>query len=118
MEASGSQLVDELERSNPLEAKRRVGLTKKIDRLDAKGLAILLRNGTLQEVWIPPSELLRLRISLVRLRTRGKNRIHDRRARYNVQIPGADLFGTEARTQLKTRLAELAGTAVKPSNRN
>jgi hypothetical protein len=43
-------------------------LTKKIYELDARGLAILLRNGTLPEIWIPPSEvrdqheLLRLRI--------------------------------------------------------
>jgi transposase len=88
VEASGhyNWLVDEMERSghhpklcNPLEAKRRMGLTNKTDKLDAKGLAILLRNGTLPEVWIPPSELrdqrelLRLRIFLVRLRTRVKN---------------------------------------------
>ena len=58
-------------------AKRRMALTKKTDKLDARGLAILLRNGTLLEVWIPPSELrdqrelLRLRIFLVRLKTRG-----------------------------------------------
>ena len=29
---------------------RRMGLTKKTDKLAAKGLAILLRNGTLPEV--------------------------------------------------------------------
>ena len=68
--------------ANPLEAKRRMGLTKKTDTLNARGLAILLRNGTLPEVWIPPRdlrdqrELLRLRIFLVRLRTRVKKRIH------------------------------------------
>jgi len=82
VEASGSYswLVDEMERCghrprlcNPHEAKRRMGLTNKTDKLDAKGLAILLRNGTLPEVWIPPGELrdqrelLRLRIFLVRL---------------------------------------------------
>jgi transposase len=48
VEASGnySWLVDEMERSghrpklaNPLEAKRRMGLTKKTDKLDAKGPA-------------------------------------------------------------------------------
>src|SRR6516162_8066108 len=74
-----SWLVDEMERAghrpklcNPLEAKRRMGLTHKTDKLDARGLAILLRNGTLPEVWIPPGdlrdqrELLRLRIFLVR----------------------------------------------------
>ena len=35
---------------NPLEAKRRMALTNKTDKLDPKGLAILLRNGTLPEV--------------------------------------------------------------------
>ena len=122
LEASGSYswLVDEMERAghrprlaNPLEAKRRMALTKKTDKLDARGLAILLRNGTLPEVWIPPGELrdqrelLRLRIFLVRLRTRVKNRIHSTLARYNLQVPGADLFGVEARRQLGTRLPEL-----------
>jgi hypothetical protein len=33
------------------------GLTNKTDKQDAKGLAILLRTGTLPEVWIPPSEI-------------------------------------------------------------
>jgi transposase len=122
VEASGSYswLVDEMERSghcprlcNPLEAKRRMALTKKTDKLDARGLAILLRNGTLPEVWIPPSELrdqrelLRLRIFLVRLKTRVKNRIHGTLARYNIQVPGADLFGVAARLELGTRLPEL-----------
>ena len=122
VEASGSYswLVDEMERSghhprlcNPHEAKRRMGLTHKTDKLDARGLAILLRNGTLPEVWIPPSELrdqrelLRLRIFLVRLRTRVKNRIHGTLSRHNVQVPGADLFGVAARMHLGTRLPEL-----------
>jgi transposase len=123
VESSGnySWLVDEMERSghhhprlcNPLEAKRRMGLTNKTDKWDARGLAILLRNGTLPEVWIPPSELrdqrelLRLRTFLVRLRTRVKNRIHGTLARYNVQVPGADLFVVEARSQLEVRLPEL-----------
>ncbi len=49
VEASGSYswLVDEMERSghrpklcNPIEAKRRMALTKKNDKLDARGLAI------------------------------------------------------------------------------
>jgi transposase len=90
-----------------------MGLTNKTDKLDARGLAILLRNGTLPEVWIPPSdlrdqrELLRLRIFLVRLRTRVKNRIHAALARCNIQITGADLFGVGARLQIAARLPEL-----------
>ena len=122
VEATGSYgwVVDEMERlghrpklCNPYEAKRRMGMTHKTDKLDAKGLAIPLRNGTLPEVWIPPGELrdqrelLRLRIFLVRLRTQVKNRIHATLARHNVQIPGTDLFGVAARQELGTRLPEL-----------
>src|SRR5208283_2311622 len=122
VEASGSYgwLIDEMERlghrprlCNPLEAKRRMGLTNKTDKLDARGLAILLRNGTLPEVWIPPSELrdqrelLRMRIFLVHLKTRVKNRIHGTLARHNVVVPGADLFGVESRLRLEARLPEL-----------
>jgi transposase len=122
IEASGSYCwpVEEMEKlghrphlANPLEAKRRMGLTNKTDKLDAKGLAILLRNGTLPEVWIPPAELrdqrelLRLRIFLVRLRTRVKNRIHATLARHNIQVPGADLFGVAARLEMQNRLPEL-----------
>lgn len=122
IEASGhySWLVDEMEQlghrpklAHPLEAKRRMGLTRKTDKLDAKGLAILLRNGTLPEVWIPPKELrdqrelVRMRIFLVQLRTSVKNRIHGTLARHNVVVPGTDLFGTEARLQLGERLLEL-----------
>jgi len=122
VEASGhySWLVDEMEQlghcpklAHPLEAKRRMGLTRKTDKLDARGLAILLRNGTLPEVWIPPRELrdqrelVRMRIFLVQLRTSVKNRIHGTLARHNVVVPGADLFGTEARLQLGERLPEL-----------
>jgi transposase len=122
VEASGyyGWVVDEIERAghrprlcNPLEAKRRMGLTNKTDKLDARGLGILLRNGTLPEVWIPPSELrderelVRVRIFLVRLSTRVKNRIHAALARHNIQIPGADLFGVAARLQLGARLPEL-----------
>ena len=64
-------------------------------------------------MWIPPGELrdqrelLRLRIFLVRLRTRVKNRIHGTLARHNVQVPGADLFGVAARLELGTRLPDL-----------
>jgi transposase len=122
VEASGSYswVVDEMERlghcprlCNPPEAKRRMGLTNKTDKLDARGLAILLRNGTLPEVWIPRGELrdqrelLRLRIFLVRMRTRVKNRVQATLARHNLQIAEADLFGVASRLELGRRLAEL-----------
>jgi len=87
---------------------------KKTDKVDANGLGILLRNGTLPEVWIPPSELrdqresLRLRMFLVQQRTRLKNRIQGALARYNIQMAEvSDMFGVEGRLRLGKRLAEL-----------
>jgi transposase len=104
LEASGHYywIVDEMEAAghyprltHPLEAKKRMGKTgKKTDKIDANGLGVLLRNGTLPEVWIPPAglrdqrELLRLRMFLVQQRTRLKNRVQGALARYNVQISG------------------------------
>lgn len=123
VEASGHYywLVDEMEKlghapklANPGEAKRRMGKPNKTDKLDAKGIATLLRNGTLPEVWIPPAplrdqrELLRWRLFLVRLRTQMKNRVHGTLARYHLVIAGVtDLFGIEGRALLKARLSEL-----------
>jgi transposase len=121
LEASGHYywIVDEMEAAghyprlaHPLEAKKRMGKTsKKTDTVDANGLGILLRNGTLPKVWIPPAglrdqrELLRLRMFLVQQRTRLKNRIQGALARYNIQID-SDVFGVEGRLRLAARLGE------------
>lgn len=124
LEASGHYywIVDEMEAAghhprlaHPLEAKKRMGKTgKKTDKVDANGLGILLRNGTMPEVWIPPAELrdqrelLRLRMFLMRQRTRLKNRIQGALGRYNIQISGvSDVFGVEGRLRLAARLGEL-----------
>jgi transposase len=123
LEASGHYywMVDEMETAghhprlvHPLEAKKRMGKTgKKTGQVDANRLGILLRNGTLPEVWIPPAELrdqrelLRLRIFLMRQRTRLKNRIQGVLARYNVQVGVNDVFSVESRLRLGARLGEL-----------
>lgn len=123
VEASGHYywIVDEMEvaghhphLAHPLEAKKRMGKTgKKTDKVDAQGLGVLLRNGTLPEVWIPPAdlrdqrELLRLRMFLVQQRTRVKNRIQGALARYNVQLAVKDTFGAAGRHRLAEQLTEL-----------
>ena len=113
-------LVDEMERAghhvhlaNPMEAKKRMGRTHKTDALDAKGLAILLRNGTLPESWIPPGplrdrrELLRTRMALRDLRSSLKHRIHAAVDRYGLHTDSlTDLFGIKGREYLASRLAE------------
>ena len=124
LEASGGWywLVDELEHAgldprlvNPLEAKKRMPGKNKTDSLDARGLALLLRNGTLPEVWIPPARLLdlrgllRARLSLRQQGTQLKNRIHAALARYGVRQEKAcrDLFCGKGRVQLSVSVGQL-----------
>jgi len=114
-------MVDEMEKAghrphlaNPSEAKKRMGGSNKTDALDAKGLAILLHNGTLPESWIPPGELrdrrelLRTRMALRDLRSSLKHRIHAAIDRYGLQATGiSDLFGVKGRVYLDRTLDKL-----------
>jgi len=95
-------------------AKLLMGMVNKTDKLDAKGLATLLRNGTVPAVWIPPAtlrdqrELPRLRMTFVRIRTALKNRIHAAFAKYGMALTDiSDVFGTKGRQVLEQRLPEL-----------
>jgi transposase len=123
LEATGHWywMVDEMEKAghhphlaNPTEAKKRMGKTNKTDALDAKGLAILLHNGTLPESWIPPGELrdrrelLRTRMALRDLRSSLKHRIHAAIDRYGLQATGiSDLFGVKGRVYIDAVLDRL-----------
>jgi transposase len=114
-------LIDAMEAAghNPIltdarKAKARMGQTNKTDKLDAAGLAVLLRNGTLPAVWIPPKELRdqrelpRMRMTLVQMRTKVKNRIQATLAKYALTIDGvSDVFGVKGRVELMERVAEL-----------
>jgi transposase len=110
MEAAGHQV----HLTNAGEAKKRMGGTHKTDKLDARGLGILLRNGTLPEVWIPPADLrdqralLRTRVRLVRIGTGLKNRVPGAWDRYGLQSEGiSDLFGKLGRQHLAGCLESL-----------
>jgi transposase len=122
-------IVDEMERANhiphltdPLEAKKRMGKTHKSDPIDARGLSLLLRCGTLPEVWIPPAalrdqrELLRTRMALRDLRTALKHRIHAAIDRYGLHTETfSDIFGTKGRDYIAQCIAKLppvTGTMV------
>jgi transposase len=123
LETSGCYywMVDEMEQAGHIPrlahaftAKRRMeGSRHKTNERDARGLAMLLRNGTLPVVWIPPGELrdqremLRWRMTLSSLRTRIKNRIHGVLQRYNLAIAVSDLFGDRGRAELLERQNEL-----------
>jgi transposase len=122
LETSGSYywLVEEIDRAghqaqlaHALTAKRRMEGRHKTDERDARGLAMLLRNGTLPRVWISLAalrdqrEMLRWRMSLVESRSQVKNRIHGVLLRYNVAANASDLFGDAGRAERKPLLAEL-----------
>lgn len=95
-------------------AKLLMGLVNKTDKLDAQGLATLLRNGTVPSVWIPAlalrdqRELPRLRMTFVRVRTALKNRIHAAFAKYGIALNDvSDVFGAKGRQMLAQRLSQL-----------
>lgn len=125
VEASGGWywFMDELEAAgldarlvNPLEAKHRIGGKNKTDKPDAKGLAILLRSGTLREVWVPPADLRDLRdLMRARLQIRShttvlKNRIHAALKRYGTlrdEASPGDLFSKKNRLLLSVAIGRL-----------
>jgi len=114
-------MVDEMEKAghdpkltNAGKAKLMMGQLNKTDKLDAEGLALLLRNGTLPEVWIPPGELRdqrelpRMRMTFVGVRTKLKNRIHSYLSKYAIEIKEVrDIFGSKGRKILGKRIEEL-----------
>jgi transposase len=107
-------IADEIEQAgclplltNPAKAKLLMGHVNKTDKLDASGLATLLRLGSLPSVWLPPAalrdqrELPRTRMALTALRTSIKNRIHSLLAKYNLSPAGdVQLFSKAGRTWL------------------
>lgn len=114
--------VDRLEQAgldvrlvNPLEAKKRMAGRHKTDGRDAAGLAMLLRNGTLPEVWIPPAVLrdwrglLRTRLALRHHTTTLKNRVHAAIRRYGRWQPGEakNLFKGKGRVELSVYVGGL-----------
>jgi len=101
--------------AHALEVKKRMPGRNKTDTLDATGLAVLLRNHALPEVWIPPAKLLevrdlmRTRLSIRQQGTLLKCRIQAALRRYGVRdySERADLFGKNSRAKLATAIGRL-----------
>lgn len=114
-------IVDEIEEAgckplmaNAAKAKAMMGNVNKTDKLDARGLATLLRNGTLPTVWIAPGEtrdereLPRTRMSFSKIRVAIKNRIHATLAKYNLSLEtDSDIFAEKWSEELKRVIREL-----------
>jgi len=101
------ELLEELGVTVKLANARKVRLIAeawlKSDKVDPKALAQLERTGFLPEAYIPPRatrdnrEFLRYRLTLVRLRTGLKNKVHALIDKLGVSHQFADLFGPAGR---------------------
>ena len=116
-------IVDEIEQAGMVprlvharKAKMMFGCINKTDKLDAKGLNMLQRAGTLPTVWIPPAqvrdkrELPRTRMVFAVGRTKLKNRIHSVIDKYGLQNEFediSDIFGTTGRKLIARILDQL-----------
>jgi len=110
------ELLEELGVTVKLANARKVRLIAeawlKNDKVDPKSLAQLERTGFLPEAYIPPRtirdnrEYLRYRLTLVRLRTGLKNKVHALLDKLGIDHPFADLFcpaGRRFLSQLQLR---------------
>ena len=87
--------------SHPLKTKAIAYAKVKTDKVDSATLAHLLRSNLLPLSYVPEKvvrlnrELLRYRVSLVKIQTRVKNKIHTILAKNNVIHSYTDLFGKQ-----------------------
>lgn len=94
--------------ANPRKVRMIAESTVKTDTIDALTLAQLERTGYLPECYIPPRpvrdsrELLRYRLTLVRVRTGLKNRVHAILRKLNVCHRFSDLFSPSGRRFLES----------------
>ena len=121
-------MVDAIERAglephlaHATETKKRIGGNHKSDHVDAGGLATLLRNGTLPEVWIPGGAqrdlrgLVRGRLALRRGQAVFKCRIHAALNQYGLKqwvededaVEFRDWFSVKARQHLMKAIEAL-----------
>jgi len=107
--------------AHALETKKRIAGAFQTDESDAGGLAMLLRNGTLPEVWIAPAAirdlrgLVRSRLAIRRYQTAFKNRIHGVLNQYGIKhsveaeedSDVRDWFSVKAHSQLMRAIERL-----------
>jgi len=117
MESTGSvwmNLYESLEEmrvqvvlANPLKTKAIASARIKSDKIDARILAHLLRGDLVAESYVPPKHLreiralVRHRMSLLKVRTMVKNRVHALIDKYGYKHGFSDLFGRKGVEWLK-----------------
>lgn len=105
--------VEEIVLGHPLKTRIIAEAKIKTDKVDATILAHLLRADLLPRAYLAPApvrelrELLRLRASLVRVRTLLRNKIHAVLIKRGLKPPVTDLFGKKGRIWLEGEIAAL-----------
>jgi transposase len=95
--------------AHALKVKQRIAGPRQTDESDAGGLAMLLRNGTLPEVWIAPAAirdlrgLVRSRLAIRHHQTSFKNRIHGTLNQYGLKHAVQDQEDVEVRDWFSVR---------------
>jgi transposase len=106
-------MVDQVTVAHPLRTKAIAAAKIKTDKIDATTLAQLLRADLIPQSYIAPPdirdlrELLRYRASMVRIRTRIKNKVHAILMKNGLNSTYSDVFGKRGR-------AWLSSVAVRP----
>jgi transposase len=99
--------------ANPLKTKTIASARIKSDKVDARILAHLLRTNLIPECYVPPKEmreirsLVRHRVSIVKLRTMVKNKVHALVDKNGLKHEFSDLFGKAGMKWLES--LELSG---------
>ena len=94
--------------ANPMKTKAIASAKVKTDKVDAKILAHLLRADLVAESYVPPQQireiraLIRHRLSLTKMRTMVKNKVHALMDKYGYRCEFSDMFGVSGLKWLKT----------------
>jgi transposase len=94
--------------ANPMKTKAIASARVKTDKVDAKILAHLLRADLVAESYVPPKQireiraLMRHRLSLLKIRTMIKNKVHALTDKYGYRCEFSDMFGVSGLKWLKT----------------
>jgi transposase len=93
--------------ANPMKTKAIAFAKVKTDKVDARILAHLLRADLVAESYVPPADLremrglVRHRLSLVKMRTMVKNKVHALTDKYGYRCEYSDMFGKSGLSWLK-----------------
>jgi len=107
-EALDSKNINNVVLANPMKNKAIASARVKTDKVDAKILSHLLRADLVAENYVPPAQireiraLIRHRLSLMKMRTMSKNKVHALTDKYGYRCEFSDMFEVSGVKWLRT----------------